>query len=121
MARIMILSVVLLSGGLVNAQDVTKLLEEAQSASQKRMLDKALTAWSQAIELDAKVAAAWQLRGLVNFKLGNIDASIKDFDKYIELQPDKKAAHWQRGISYYYAGKYDDGRKQFEGYQTVDD
>lgn len=121
MRQLFILVVIFASGGHVNAQEATKLLKEAQAAAQERKLDKALMACSRVIEIDPKEAAAWQLRGLVNFKLGKIDDSIKDFDKYIELQPDKKAGHWQRGISYYYAGRYDEGRKQFEGYQSVDD
>lgn len=121
MPRYIVLALVFSSGGTVNAQEVGKLLKEAQAAIQAKMLDKAAAACTRAIELDPKQANAWQLRGLVQFKLGKIEESIKDFDKYIELQPDKKPGHWQRGISYYYAGRYDDGRKQFEGYQTVDD
>jgi lipoprotein NlpI len=72
------------------------------------------------IEIDAKDAASYQRRGMVQFQLGDIDGSIRDFDRYIELKPDAKAGHWQRGISYYYAGRYEEGRQQFEGYQDVD-
>lgn len=104
----------------MHAQDVQTLLLEGKAAYDEHKLDKALTTFSRAIELDPKRGAAYQLRGLVHFKLGKIEASIKDFDKYLELEPDKKASHWQRGISYYYAGRFDDGRQQFEGYQTFD-
>jgi lipoprotein NlpI len=63
----------------------------------------------------------FQRRGSERFKLGQIDASIADFDKYIGSRPEAERSHWQRGIAYYYAGRYADGARQFEGYQTFDD
>jgi len=63
--------------------------------------------------------AAYQKRGEANFRAGNIDASIKDFDAYLKVNPKFEARHWMRGISYYYAGKYAEGAKQFELHRTV--
>jgi lipoprotein NlpI len=82
---------------------------------------EAIADYDQALKLDAKLPIAWQRRGLVQFKAGNIKESIADFDKFIELEPKAKVSHWQRGISYYYAGMYKEGKEQFEGYQTFDD
>lgn len=76
--------------------------------------------WTALVALDSQDAGRWLRRGLVQFKAGDIDASIRDFDKQIELRPAAKISHWQRGISYYYASRYDEGRKQFEGYQDYD-
>ena len=79
---------------------------------------EAIAEYSKAIALDAKVPAAYQLRGGAHFKLGKINESIADFDKYIELNPKAKVSHWQRGISYYYAGRYDD-RTVARGHRCV--
>jgi len=69
----------------------------------------------------APSAGLYELRGSEQFKLGNIDESIADFDREIKLAPAREREHWKRGISYYYAKRYDEGRKQFEAYQTFDD
>ena len=82
--------------------------------------DDAVADYTRILALDKTAATAYQLRGLVQFKAGNIEASIADFDEYIARKPDAKISHWQRGISYYYARRYDDGRRQFEGYQDYD-
>lgn len=81
---------------------------------------KAIADWSRFLKLEPKLAAAYQQRGILHFKAGNIADSIKDFDQYIEMEPKAKISHWQRGISYYYAGRFDDGIAQFEGYQAFD-
>jgi lipoprotein NlpI len=83
-------------------------------------LQQALADLNKQLALDPKQAEAYHERGCVHFKLGDFNASVKDFDTYIELVPARKAGHWQRGISCYYAGLYDEGRKQFEGYQSTD-
>ena len=102
--------------------DVRPYLVRAQfyeHSEHSRELPKALTDYNQALKLDPKLAQAWQLRGLVHFKLAHINESIADFDRFIELMPDQAPYHWQRGISYYYAGRFEDGRKQFESHQKV--
>ena len=96
-------------------------LEKANTALEMGELAAALARATKAIAMDPKYADAYQFRGIVHFKAGKIDASIRDFDNYIKLRPKAKISHWQRGISYYYAKRYDDGRKQFEGYQDYDD
>jgi lipoprotein NlpI len=92
-------------------------------------LHDALRQWEQAVaDYDAALnlapspqvqAAIAQRRGSDHFRLGHIEQSIKDFDRFLELQPEEAAGHWQRGISLYYAGRFDDGRKQFELHKTV--
>jgi lipoprotein NlpI len=85
-----------------------------------RSLKIELAAAEAAVAKDPGGADAYQRRGAARFRLGDIEGSIKDFDRYIERKPAAKVSHWQRGISYYYAGRYDDGRRQFEGYQDFD-
>jgi len=61
----------------------------------------------------------YQQRGEANFRAGNIEASIKDYDTYLKAQPNDEPYHWRRGISYYYAGQYANGVKQFALHQKV--
>src|SRR5262249_19581708 len=85
-----------------------------------RKHDEAIADFDKAIELDGKLAEAYDHRGSERFKLGQVKESLADFDRYLELRPEAKNGHWKRGISLYYAGRFEEGRKQFEGYEKVD-
>lgn len=63
---------------------------------------------------EAPSANAYVQRGMMQFKLGRIAASIADFDQAEQLQPALTPYLWQRGLSYYYAARFDDGARQFE-------
>src|SRR5204863_3723980 len=54
------------------------------------------------------------------FRLGKVDESLADFDRFLKVRPEASAGHWRRGIALYYAGKYGEGRRQFEGYEKLD-
>lgn len=58
-------------------------------------------------------------RGMASFQLGNIAASIGDFDQAEQLNPGLTPYLWQRGIAYYYAKRFEEGAKQFEADMTV--
>jgi lipoprotein NlpI len=58
-------------------------------------------------------------RGMASFRLGDIAASIDDFDRAERLNPALTPYLWQRGIAYYYAERFEDGAKQFEIDLTV--
>jgi lipoprotein NlpI len=58
-------------------------------------------------------------RGMVHFKLANINESIADFDTAEKLDPRLTPYLWQRGLSYYYAERFALGAKQFEIDLTV--
>jgi lipoprotein NlpI len=53
-------------------------------------------------------------RGMACFQLGDIPASIEDFDRAEHLSPTLTPYLWQRGIAYYYAERFEDGARQFE-------
>jgi lipoprotein NlpI len=57
---------------------------------------------------------AYVHRGMVHFKLANINESIADFDTAEKLDPRLTPYLWQRGLSYYYAEQFALGAKQFE-------
>jgi lipoprotein NlpI len=85
----------------------------------QRQPAKAIADFDQAIMLDAKLAIAYQYRGGESFKLGKIEDSLKDFDRFLELRPEEKPGHWQRGISLYYSGKFKEGAEQFQAGEKV--
>lgn len=74
---------------------------------------------------DAAVAQANEsaqvhlVRGMVRFRLGQIDPSLADFDRSIALDPRSAPHNWQRGIALFYAGRYADGAAQFEQHRQV--
>jgi lipoprotein NlpI len=105
-------------GASVQAFALRGQIHEMQDRHQQAVAD-----YGKVIELAGERTSAeiYQRRGCERFKLGQIEGSIADFDKYISLRPDAQRSHWQRGVAYYYAGRYGDGAKQFEGYQTFDD
>lgn len=59
--------------------------------------------------------------GVDHFEAGQIEESVRDFDRLVELRPAVKPELWQRGIALYYAGRYDDCREQFELHRTVNE
>ena len=94
------------------------LLGRAQAAAAKSDSKAAVDFATAAIQQDGKLAAAYYLRGREHFRLGNIEQSVADFDRYVELQPAVESRQWERGIADYYAKQYEKGAKQFVLYQT---
>jgi lipoprotein NlpI len=78
----------------------------------------AITALDQLLAGDPQYAAAYYLRGREHFRLGQVEHSAADFDRYVELRPELESRQWERGIADYYAGDYEKGAKQFALYQT---
>lgn len=84
---------------------------EAYAAQRKH--EEAIKDFDAALALDKTYFLAIDRRGGERFKLGMIDESIADFNKFLEAYPKEEPGHWRRGISFYYAGKYAEGAKQF--------
>lgn len=95
------------------------LLGLAESAQRKHA--EALAAFDRVIKLDPKAKPeVYDLRGSEEFCLGQIAASLGDFDRYLAARPERRPYHWRRGISLYYAGQYAEGARQFAAYQAID-
>jgi len=62
-------------------------------ASKPGMEDKARDAFNAAIEKYAKHALAYERRGYVNYKLGNMEDALYDFNKSITLHPANPDPH----------------------------
>ena len=58
-------------------------------------------------------------RGVDHFFAGQIEESLKDWDRVVKMVPKQAPHHWQRGIALYYAGRFQEGVAQFEIHQTV--
>jgi tetratricopeptide (TPR) repeat protein len=82
-------------------------------------LENQLRQWNDTIKSQPNNANAYIRRGMVYFKLANIEASIQDFDQAEKLDPNITPYLWQRGLSYYYAERFTEGAKQFERDLTV--
>ncbi len=63
-------------------------------------LNKAITAYSQAIELNPYFAQAWNNRGVAHSRTNQFDKAIADYDKAIQLNSDFVEAWNNRGIVY---------------------
>ncbi len=83
------------------------------------LLQNQLNYWNQIIKSESSNPKAYIQRGMTNFKLGNIAASIQDFDRAESLDSRLTPYLWQRGLSYYYAGQFEQGVRQFEIDLTV--
>jgi lipoprotein NlpI len=68
---------------------------------------------TRAIDTDPQNTQLYIKRGMASFQLGNIAASIDDFDRAERLNPALTPYLWQRGIAYYYAERFEDGVHQF--------
>ncbi len=78
------------------------------------LLQQELNRYHQAIAHNPNNPRNYVLRGMVQFKLANIAASIADFDRAEELDASITPYLWQRGLSYYYANRFEEGARQFE-------
>lgn len=93
--RIAAAAVILLAVGLLGlfmargqrSQDSTRAVVEAQKLAEDDKLDPALKKYSEAVELDPKLAEAYYGRALVYEKKEDYDRALADLDKALELDP----------------------------------
>jgi hypothetical protein len=61
----------------------------------KKSYDLALAEANQALKVDARFAAAYELRGVVRGKVGELDNAIADLDEAIEIgDPEAPGSYW---------------------------
>ena len=61
---------------------------------------------NQALTLNPRYADAYNTRGVVNRRKGNVDAAIHDYDSAIALQPDYTFAFNNRAYAYLVKGDF---------------
>jgi len=69
--------------------------------------DKAMSAFTKAIELDPNFALSYSNRGWVHIKLGQYEQAIADCTKAIELDPSLALAYNNRGWTYMELEQYE--------------
>lgn len=72
---------------------VQSFLKGRELASKPGMEDEARAAFNAAIDKYARHALAYERRGYVNYKLGNIEDALYDFNKSITLHPANPDSH----------------------------
>jgi lipoprotein NlpI len=87
--------------------------------ARRREHDKAIAAFTKALDLDSKLVDLLDARGDAYLKVGLFKESVADFDAFLKAKPKFAPEHWRRGIALYYLGQYAEGVKQFETHKTV--
>ena len=72
----------------------------AMAYSEKGQLDKALSDFNTAIQLNSKYAPAYLNRGNAYSRIGNTDKAVNDCTAAIQLNPKNAAAYYNRAIHY---------------------
>jgi len=60
-------------------------------------IPQAIADYSQAITLDPEHPAAYNNRGFIYYRTGDLDKAMIDFDQAIQLSPDEADAYYNRG------------------------
>jgi tetratricopeptide (TPR) repeat protein len=66
-----------------------------------------ITYFSKALELDPKLAAAYEKRGMIYYYQGKYDKVIQDFQAYVELAPEQISGYRLLGLGYLNKGLYE--------------
>jgi len=71
------------------------------------MTRKKIEFFTKALELNPKLAAAHEQRGLLYYFQGQYDKVIQDYQRYLDLAPEKAEAHRMLGLAYLNNGDYE--------------
>jgi tetratricopeptide (TPR) repeat protein len=93
--------------------------EDAELAISHKRYDEAKKLADLAVKEQPDDARNWYHHGRIYFRLGQIDESIRDFDRVIQMQGSIKPYLWERGIALYYGKRYQDGADQFQSHREV--
>ncbi|MYG06771.1 tetratricopeptide repeat protein [Candidatus Poribacteria bacterium] len=82
-------------------------LQQGNFLMMVKQMDQAIAAYSRAIELNPKLAEAYNNRGATYGAKGELDCAIADCNKAIELNPKLADAYYKRGIAHLGKGEFD--------------
>ena len=68
---------------------------------------KKIELFTKALELNPKLAAAYEQRGLLYYFQGKYDKLIQDYQTYLDLAPEKAEAYRMLGLGYLKNGDYE--------------
>jgi len=88
----------------VHADEAMDYFDQARKGSITR---KKIELFTKALELNSKLAAAYEQRGLLYYFQGKYDKVIQDYHTYLNLAPEKAEAYRMLGLGYLKTGEYD--------------
>ena len=78
----------------------------AQQAARERDYELAVKKTTELINAGQTTPEMFYHRGRWNFRLGQIDKSLADFDRFTVQRPELVSRLWERGITCYYAQRF---------------
>jgi tetratricopeptide (TPR) repeat protein len=87
----------------VHADEAMDYFDQARKGSVTR---KKIELFTKALELNPKLAAAYEQRGLLYYFQGKYDKVIQDYQTYLDLAPEKAEAYRMLGLGYLKNGDY---------------
>ncbi|WP_301098562.1 lipoprotein NlpI [Otariodibacter sp.] len=101
--------------------------ERAELMFERGVIYDSLGLWSlarydfySAIELNPKMAAAYNYLGLYLLLEGDYDSSIDAFNAVLELDPDYDYTRLNRGLAFYYSGRYSEAERDLSYFYQAD-
>ena len=100
-------------------QKLTSMLDEGSRLVQDRKLNRAITVFTEAIELDPLWAEAWNKRATVFYMVGEFQKSQNDIDKVLELEKRHFGALAGQGLVNIQLRNYDKAKKSYQKAQKI--
>jgi tetratricopeptide (TPR) repeat protein len=75
---------------------------------------EALQAFDKAIELAPNNAGVWDIKGVVLFHLGNLDAALKAFEKVTQLDPNNAKAWQHKAETLYQRNSFTEAKRHID-------
>ena len=83
-------------------------------AAENNELERAISAYDAAIQIDPRYALAYFDRGTAKGMLGRLDAAIVDFDEAISINPENVDAYMNRAKAKSELGRYEEALRDLE-------
>ncbi|BCU13437.1 tetratricopeptide repeat protein [Microcystis aeruginosa] len=96
-----------------NSTTAETYFKQGEDYRNNNQYDKAIAAYTKAIEINPQYAEAYFNRGNVYHDLKEYDKAIKDYNKAIEINPQYDYAYYNRGIVYSDLKEYDKAIKDY--------
>jgi tetratricopeptide (TPR) repeat protein len=100
-------------------QKLTSMLDEGSRLVQDRQLSRAISVFSDAIELDPLWAEAWNKRATVFYMVGEFQKSQDDIDKVLELENRHFGALAGQGMVNIKLKNYDKAKRSYQKAQEI--
>ncbi|MBC6992677.1 tetratricopeptide repeat protein [Neolewinella lacunae] len=85
-----------------------------QLVNQEDKEEEALAMMTTVVDRFARHAQAYERRGFVNFRLGNLKDALYDYDKSLNIYPAMPESHYGRGLTYSRLEQWEQAAADFE-------